>query len=105
MVRLSHRDFDACLRAIQELYVLTSLSGLRDGLLPLVSRLIPANHSSLNDFNARAPRYVVDRHPVLPELNAIGPQLTATMPTHPFFDHIISGAPVPKKISDRVTVR
>lgn len=104
-MRLSHHDYNASSRVMRELYAETSLPALRARLFPLLSRLVPMEYGSLNDFNDRLPRYVSRAYPDRPELQSLLPRLQAAIRTHPLYDHYQSASPVPKKISDRVTLR
>lgn len=103
--RLSHRDFDACSRALRELYVAASLQKFPDRLLPLVARLVPSSHISYNDLDLGQDRIVIHYHPERVDARKLVPQFAAHYQTHPLAGHYLNPGGIPKKVSDVATLR
>jgi DNA-binding CsgD family transcriptional regulator len=103
--RLSHHDFDACSRALQELYAPSSLTEFPKLLLPLLMKVVPSGHVSYNDFNERRGRFIIHHQPERSEAKKLLPQFAANFPTHPLYEHYQQAGLFPKKISDITTLR
>lgn len=104
--RLSHSDFDACSRALRELYEgVSSLAQFPDRLLPLVTKLIPASYASYNDLDLRQNRVVIHYHPERADARKLVPQFAAHYGTHPLHNLYAQSGGIPKKVSDVATLR
>ncbi len=103
--RLSHCDFDACSRALRELYASPLLQGFPDRLLPLLAELVPASHIAYNAFNEQQRRFDIHYLPEPPGAQKLLPQFAAHIHTHPLHEHYPEMELVPMKISDVATLR
>lgn len=104
-VLLCHRDFDACSRALRQLYAEPSPEKFPNLVLKLLSELVPLEYATYNEFTPRSQRLVICYFPERPEIRALVPRLAAHFHTHPLFDHFHRTEPQPKMISDVTSFR
>lgn len=103
--RLSHRDLDACSRALRELYADPSLAGLAEKTLAIVSGLVCSDVISYDDWklddSGRVTGYRALRRPFVSEVDKFSPVFAACIHEHPLFrEAMMKHAPEPTKISD-----
>lgn len=84
MARLSQSDQNAVLDVLRDLYAQTDLSGLRELMLRLVSRLVPNDWASFNEITRADYRSVLNiRMPDSVEIQKRAPGLLACIKDHP----------------------
>jgi DNA-binding CsgD family transcriptional regulator len=110
MIRLSHRDLEACSRALPNLYSETSMPALEERTLAVVSDLISCDVLSYDDWKldnfGRVRAYRALRRPLVPEVDEFSPAVAACIHDHPLFPKAMAThAPGPVKISDFATRR
>ncbi len=105
MFRLSRLDVDACSRSVQELYSEASPAQFPNHVLAILSRLVPVEYATYNEFTPRRKQLVVHYFPEQPEIQSLVPQFAATIHSHPLFAHYENAEPFPQKISDLVSFR
>ena len=104
-LRLSNQDLDACSRCMLELHEGSPAGEFPQRVLSLLSGVVPVEYASYNEFNPRQKQFDVRCFPERPEVQRLVPELAATIPTHPLFDHFRKGEPLPKKVSDLASGR
>jgi DNA-binding CsgD family transcriptional regulator len=104
-MRLSHHDWAACSRAVQEVYHGAAAGPLSQGLLSVLARLVPADYVAYNEIDLHQGRFVIHTHPDRPDVRSIYHRFKAVFCSHPLFKMWEGDQTVPVKISDVVTVR
>jgi DNA-binding CsgD family transcriptional regulator len=105
MARLCHQDFDACSRALRQLYGETSLENFPNLVLQILSELVPVEYATYNELTPRSKRFVIRYFPERPDLQPLVPQFAAHIQTHPLFGHYQRTGLQPRKISDESSLR
>jgi DNA-binding CsgD family transcriptional regulator len=104
-MKLSEQDLGACSAALHSLYEPMTLPEFPGRLLPVLSDLVPVDHVSYNDFDARRHQYVFRTYPERAELEDLAPLFDTHFRTHPLFEVFQQGTTAPVTISDQVTLR
>jgi len=104
-MRLSHHDWEACSRAVHEVYHGAAAGALSPGLLPVLAQLVPADYMAYNEIDLKQGRVVLQTFPKRPEVLSLLERFKAAFPSHPLFELWQRGGTDPVKVSDIATVR
>lgn len=74
-VHLSHRDLDACTKALPRLYAPTLPGQFPRHLHPILSDLVPVEHVSYNEFDKHEPRSIFTSFPKQPGVQWLFPEI------------------------------